>query len=478
MVISSRKEAMYWIGLHMVPNIVGVARFTYGFHRTAADVGRVLDICLDAESFANICSDIAVIRLLRKAARMTRVLGAFVTWNTVALLLCCGGNLAGLRFPPKWYTNLDADELSFQERTKIAAIGAPIIILAALGKLYYTSMLYDFYSSYKTTTITMHEEALVESGPGAKVEVRRASKNRPINDVSSPLPETAVDTKVMKTSKKSQARGGRLLPQSADAEDRLTTIIPQGKPRRLSDRSRRQSTATDFHTGASSAAKSKPPSGKTRRQSTASEFARTIDDAAATIGRPVHGRGRRQSYAPRGAVTSAHPAKDRRQSAASSDMSTIPDVAMSQKPPKRPQTGASGTAMRPCLAGVSKSGQQSTGSAFSDAKLFAKILSRRQTTSGAGSSGFGGTSVPRRSSSSSSSATVGSGHPASDVPQSRVRTPRQSVGGANACGISATSPVRKSSGQLPQEPLPTDEAGVTAKGSDACSADRAPDSAG
>ncbi|XP_065296592.2 uncharacterized protein [Dermacentor albipictus] len=330
MLISSRKDAMYWIGMHMVPNIVGVGRFTYGFHRTGADVGRIFDICLGAECFANICSDIAVIGLLRKATHMTRVLGAFVTWNTVALLLCCGGNLAGLRFPPKWYTNMDADALSFPQRTKIAAIGAPIIVLAALCKLYYTSMLYDFYSSYKMTTVTAHEEALVESASIGQVEKRPASTNRTSDDVTSPRHETAMDAKVRRTSTKFQARSGRLLPQSPDGEDHLTTIIPSARIRRLSDRSRRQSIASECHTGASTIAKSK--SGRTRKQSTASEFARTIDDAAATLGQPVQGRSRRMSSGFRGALASVQSARGRRQSVVAPDSSAAPDASRKQRP--------------------------------------------------------------------------------------------------------------------------------------------------
>ncbi|XP_070392326.1 uncharacterized protein [Dermacentor albipictus] len=461
MLISSRKDAMYWIGMHMVPNIVGVARFTYGFHRTGADVGRIFDICLGAESFANICSDIAVIGLLRKAeasqgadvdaTHMTRVLGAFVTWNTVALLLCCGGNLAGLRFPPKWYTNMDADALSFQQRTKIAAIGAPIIVLAALCKLYYTSMLYDFYSSYKMTTVTAHEEALVESASMGQVEKRPASRNQTSDDVTSPRHETATDAKVRRTSTKLQARSGRLLPQSPDGEDHLTTIIPSARIRKLSDRSRRQSIASEFHTGARTIAKSK--SGRTRRQSTASEFTRTIDDAAATIGRPVQGRSRRMPSALRGAMASVQSARGRRQSVVAPDSSAAPDASRKQ----RPRSAAAGAAARPLLVSVGKSGHQ--GSTFTDAKLLAKIISRRQTARCGGSRGSDGASADRGSSSLSSSATAGSDHAVADVPQCGTRTPRQS---ASSDGVTATLPVRNSAGQLAQEPLPTDEAGATA----------------
>ncbi|KAL1473913.1 hypothetical protein MTO96_038373 [Rhipicephalus appendiculatus] len=112
MAISSPKEAMYWIGAHMVPNIVGFIRFTYGFHRTGSDEGIILDVWLGVECAANLCSDVAIILLLWKPKRsqgaeiddtqMARVLKAFVMWNAASLLWCCGGNLIGLRYPPKW----------------------------------------------------------------------------------------------------------------------------------------------------------------------------------------------------------------------------------------------------------------------------------------------------------------------------------------------------------------------------------------
>ncbi|XP_049520814.1 uncharacterized protein LOC119445063 [Dermacentor silvarum] len=71
------------------------------------------------------------------AAALSTVLGAFVAWNTVAMLFCCGANLAGLRYPPKW--------------VKIVLIWGPWIIMAGYGKLYYTTMLYAFYKVYEST---------------------------------------------------------------------------------------------------------------------------------------------------------------------------------------------------------------------------------------------------------------------------------------------------------------------------------------
>ncbi|XP_065291705.1 ESX-1 secretion-associated protein EspK-like [Dermacentor albipictus] len=160
--ITSRKGAIYLIGIHMVPNIVGIARFSYGFHRTGAQTeGLVFDVLLGAECVLNIISDAVVILLLWQAekskatstghAAVSTVLRAFVAWNTVAMLFCCGANLAGLRYPPKWYTEQDADEITLKEQVKIVLIWAPWIIMAAYGKLYYTTMLYAFYKVYEST---------------------------------------------------------------------------------------------------------------------------------------------------------------------------------------------------------------------------------------------------------------------------------------------------------------------------------------
>ncbi|KAL1486556.1 hypothetical protein MTO96_008958, partial [Rhipicephalus appendiculatus] len=145
--IATRKEAMFLIGMHIVPNIVGVARFSYGFHRTVSAVGGlILDTWLGGECVANICTDTGMILLLwregaaaaacqtRNPVLMTRLLGLFVIWNTMSLLFCCGGNLAGLRYPPKWYTHQDINQLTMHERTKIVIFWAPVIVGLAFAK--------------------------------------------------------------------------------------------------------------------------------------------------------------------------------------------------------------------------------------------------------------------------------------------------------------------------------------------------------
>ncbi|XP_065291564.1 mucin-22-like [Dermacentor albipictus] len=172
--ITSRRRAICLIGIHIVPNIVGVIRFSYGFHRTSsAHFGLLLDALLGVESVVNIVSDVIVIVFLWKAEKagekttspqelltpfekwlkekMPRVLGAFVAWNTAAMLLCCGANLIGLRCPPKWYTNQDASSLTIRKNLTIVVSWAPVIIFAAFVKLCYTYLLYDFYKTYKLT---------------------------------------------------------------------------------------------------------------------------------------------------------------------------------------------------------------------------------------------------------------------------------------------------------------------------------------
>ncbi|KAL3215423.1 hypothetical protein MRX96_034135 [Rhipicephalus microplus] len=132
--IPSRKDVIYLIGIHMVPNIVGIARFSYGFHRTASHtVGLVFDVVLGIECALNIFSDTVVILLLWQVGAVSNILGAFVVWNTLAMLFCCGANLAGLRYPPKWFTAKDADQITFGDQ------------------LYYTTMLYAFYKTYAAT---------------------------------------------------------------------------------------------------------------------------------------------------------------------------------------------------------------------------------------------------------------------------------------------------------------------------------------
>nr|XP_054926436.1 uncharacterized protein LOC129384875 [Dermacentor andersoni] len=119
--------------------------------KLAGEGGLVLDIWLGAECVTNICTDVVMILLLWREVLITRALGAFVVWNTLAVMCCCCGNLVGLRYPPKWYTHRDVEELTMHEKVKIFIFWAPVIIAIAFAKVYYTSLLYQFYRIYKVT---------------------------------------------------------------------------------------------------------------------------------------------------------------------------------------------------------------------------------------------------------------------------------------------------------------------------------------
>ncbi|KAL1481326.1 hypothetical protein MTO96_034555, partial [Rhipicephalus appendiculatus] len=390
-----------------VPNIVGVARFTYGFHRTGAKEGIIFDIWLGAESFANICTDIAVILLLRKA-----------------------------------YTNVDASALSQRERMKIAVIGAPFIVFAAFCKLYYTTKLYDFYISYEKTTTKADEAALLEALVTGTGETLRGSGARYSGDTSTPRRRKTADKRFMKAPAKSQTRSGRLQPQSLNAEHGGTTIIPT-RSRKLSGHSRRQSLASEFYTTTTGTVKGKSASGRKAKQ-----LVRTIDDAV-TVGQPPGINSPRQSDGARDTVVCVQPASEGQPSVTVPDLSTLPD--------HRNQPASAGTSVKRPLAVLEKSRRQTGASAFTNAQLLAKILARRKATGGTSAGVLKNTDVTSRPNIPPSSAATGSSHPSSDVPQ-----PLQPEGGdPDPCDPSATSQVQKSSGQLPEEPLLTYEAGAT-----------------
>ncbi|KAH6935782.1 hypothetical protein HPB50_009613 [Hyalomma asiaticum] len=412
--------------------------------------GIIFDIWLGAESVANICTDVAVILLLRKAevsqgldvdaARMTRVLGAFIAWNTVALLLCCGGNLAGLRFPPKW--------------------------------LYYTSKLYDFYTSYKKKTAKLDEEALVEALVTGKTETSRGSGGRQSSESTSPRRKKTADNRFADASAKSRTRRGRPQAQPRNSGNFGTTIIPNGS-RNTSDRSRGRSLGSEFHTSSTGTVKGgKSRWGKKRKQLISSKAARTIDDAA-TIGKPSAVHSRQHSNAVNG-TESVRRGSDRRTSAAISDGSAAPENASSGMPSSRPKSASGGASVQRPLASIGKSRRQPGTSAFANAQLLAKILARRKGAPGASAPGPTGASKA-----SASSVTAGSGgHPTSDVSQTKVNAPRQPVGGVKEPhAASAASPVRNSPGEVPKEPLPASEAVPASRRSGASAADHSSDKA-
>ncbi|KAH6935596.1 hypothetical protein HPB50_007007 [Hyalomma asiaticum] len=150
--IATRKEAMFLIGMHLVPNIFGVARFSYGFHRTVSPVGGlILDVWHGGECVANICIDAGMILLLWREVVMTRLLGLFVVWNTLSMLFCCGANIAGLRYPPKW--------------TRLVIFWAPVIIGFSFAKVFHVGGP-SYRWENESSIVAVGSSLEYQSGPG------------------------------------------------------------------------------------------------------------------------------------------------------------------------------------------------------------------------------------------------------------------------------------------------------------------------
>ncbi|XP_065281216.1 uncharacterized protein [Dermacentor albipictus] len=308
--IATRKEAIFLIGMHLVPNIFGVARFSYGFHRTASGQGGlVLDIWLGAESVTNVCTDVVMILLLwreestaappdsRHPVLMTRLLGAFVVWNTLALMCCCCGNLVGLRYPPKWM--------------KIVIFWAPLIIGVAFAKVHYTGLLYQFYRIYKKTSGKAYDgEGLAEmacSGRASRAptpSVPTAAEGRtpaglsPLHPHGVPLPTAAAETPLTAVqtpsgpspSSVTPQDGGTAVasamasssatpqPQTADGSAAVTPrsiVQTPTKPRVAAER--------DLAVTVDSEAKCRPPaSGRSKKQPTTADGRNAGGKATAT----------------------------------------------------------------------------------------------------------------------------------------------------------------------------------------------------
>ncbi|KAL3243361.1 hypothetical protein MRX96_047460 [Rhipicephalus microplus] len=252
--IKSRMEAIFIISMHTMQNIIGVIRFSYGFHRTGSpNVGLKLDVCLGTESFANILTDAIVIFLLWKEekslgvdmrlSQMTRVLGVFIAWNAIALHVCAFGNLMGLLYPPKWYTNEDADALSIREKATILALWAPLIIFLAFWKLYYTSLLYEYYLFYKATkgkpfdSAALSRTAVSVSHASAFSEDRKTFSPIKIE----PVRRQSIVVQYREAVKEQAARAGGSRRRPSAADERTDTAVATEMSQRYSRGSRRQS---------------------------------------------------------------------------------------------------------------------------------------------------------------------------------------------------------------------------------------------
>ncbi|XP_065305203.1 uncharacterized protein [Dermacentor albipictus] len=297
--ISSRTEAIFIIGIHTVQNIIGLLRFSYGFHRTGSEnMGLKLDVCLGAESFANILSDVIIMFLLWQEEngagmdvrsvrttetirgsltnkQMTRVLGFFVAWNAIAVHICAFGNLTGLMYPPKWYTHVNANELSAREKVKIVAFWAPLIIFLAFWKLYYTSLIYEFYLYYKATKGRPFDYcATTQIGSGFHASVatedrRTFSPSKTLNLTSDPVRRhsiTAENRGAVHSKGRRASYADRPRRLSAAADER-TDPGAMEMPRRHSVSSRRQSVAADGTAAGGVAQRRMSYGGGSRRQS-------------------------------------------------------------------------------------------------------------------------------------------------------------------------------------------------------------------
>ncbi|XP_065305205.1 uncharacterized protein [Dermacentor albipictus] len=262
--ISSRTEAIFIIGIHTVQNIIGLLRFSYGFHRTGSEnMGLKLDVCLGAESFANILSDVIIMFLLWQEEN-----GAGMDVRSVRTTETIRGSLTN-------YTHVNANELSAREKVKIVAFWAPLIIFLAFWKLYYTSLIYEFYLYYKATKGRPFDYcATTQIGSGFHASVatedrRTFSPSKTLNLTSDPVRRhsiTAENRGAVHSKGRRASYADRPRRLSAAADER-TDPGAMEMPRRHSVSSRRQSVAADGTAAGGVAQRRMSYGGGSRRQS-------------------------------------------------------------------------------------------------------------------------------------------------------------------------------------------------------------------
>ncbi|XP_070390849.1 mucin-22-like isoform X2 [Dermacentor albipictus] len=395
-IISSRKAAMYWITAHMVPNIVGAIRFSYGFHRTGSEDGVILDIWLGAECIANLCCDFAVNFLLWKAES---------TQGTAV---------------DAW-THVDADHVTTDERVKLVAVWVPVITIAAMCKIYYTMLLYKFYRTYKDTNGRAFDGAPKAAAKSAQAEGDRTFTARTPDDVTAQNITKSMEG-TMLTTKSQNVKSRR---QSVAAEDQTTTIQPRGSKSKKSvlppktktgkpgDRSRRQSTDEGNTTILPAGKNYGKVGGHSRRQSTASETRRDVASLLGDMSKgPSVGANRRGTTS---AATTARKAaaagakkggkkSQRPPGTATADASAMTETTRKTAPRSRRQsvTAEGDDTQRPSSAGstppLQTSRRQSVAAvaALAAAQLAAQDRARRKSLTGADSTGVGATSTPKK----------------------------------------------------------------------------------
>ncbi|KAH7985853.1 hypothetical protein HPB51_026742 [Rhipicephalus microplus] len=360
---------------------------------------------------------------------MACVLKAFVLWNAVSMLWCCGGNLVGLRYPPKW--------------------------------LYYTNTLYDFYLMYETSGGKALGESSMVAPPSVHIESSRVCESRTHGEVTGQSLLKRADATI-KT--RSQALGLKWVRQPVNpAEDCTTTILPAGTMTGKSGgRCRRQSvtTAEDGNT-TTAGTKCGKTGRRSRRQSRgpAEDCTATIMPAGSKSGK-ISGHSRKLSVAGEGR--------------ANVKVKCVkPATAMSKGKPV--STNAASTIRKPTTHGSRRQsisgarGKQTDGkkswrqsitaavgaSATADPTRKSTSGSRRQSvTTGAGTSSVGSTPPLQTSRRQSLS-----GAPASEVAQlvAARKARRRSLKSEDATGIAAFAASKKPAWQSRKPSITTVE---------------------
>nr|XP_054930224.1 uncharacterized protein LOC126538292 [Dermacentor andersoni] len=197
-----------------------------------------------------------------------------------------------VELPELRYTNVNANELSAREKVKIVAFWAPLIIFLAFWKLYYTSLIYEFYLYYKATKGRPFDFATTQIGSVSHASVatedrRTLSPSKTLNLFSGPVRRHSIASENRATvhskgRRASRADGPRRL--SAAADERTDTGAIE-MARRHSVSSRRQSVVADSTAAGGAAKRRMSYGGGARRQSVRE------DQTSPPVAAPISKRG-------------------------------------------------------------------------------------------------------------------------------------------------------------------------------------------
>ncbi|XP_049522500.1 uncharacterized protein LOC119448276 [Dermacentor silvarum] len=411
---------------------------------------RILGLFINQHRKAD--TTLAKLRKVGDQAQMLPVLRAFVVWNTAALLFCCAGNLAGLRYPPKWWTHVDADKVTATQRVALVAVWTPVITVAALCKIYYTAQLYRFYRTYKDTGGKAFDGASMAATRSVRAEGDRTSIVHTPDDVTAPNLSKSMEGTTLTT--KSQSFGVKSHRLSAAAEDQTTTIQPRGtKSGKFGNRSRRQSVTSKSRTtpvlpprtksgkfgdrsrrhsgpaeertttllppgkkpgklgGRSQASigvaqnAAKPPGGKSKGQAVGAVGRGTASAASTTRSKPAIRESRRSSFLAAGGTQKDGKKSQRPSGTSAADARAVAETIRKAAPRSRRQsvTDGGGSTQRPSSVGstppLQTSRRQSVAglAAVAAAQLAAQNRARRKSLTGADATGVGAASTPKKS---------------------------------------------------------------------------------